>query len=78
MRSSWNRQLVSIYSKGRQAFNDGVKLVDNPYSGGERSGTGISCPGGNLQRQRAMYWADGWRSAAVEVEEQPTPAERDQ
>lgn len=55
-RTSWNLQLVRIHSKGMEAHKAGVPLDGNPYDNGARRG--------NLQRQRARYWADGWKTAA--------------
>lgn len=54
MRIRWAKQLVNIYSRGSQAYHQGLQLQDNPYLRGS----------GNLQRQRARYWADGWRNEA--------------
>jgi len=66
-RTSWNLQLVRIYERGMKAQQAGIPLDENPYSKGYR-GHGCSFPGGNLQRQRARYWADGWRSAAGQTD----------
>jgi len=63
MNSRWAKQLVGIYAKGAKAYRDGKTLDDNPYRSGYR-GHGCSANGGNLQRQRALYWADGWRNEA--------------
>ena len=57
MNYRWAKQLVTIYNRGADAYSDGKTLDDNPYRGGYRHG-------GNIQRQRARYWADGWRHAA--------------
>jgi hypothetical protein len=52
-----------------QAHADGRPQSDNPYDRGERNGTGITCPGGNLQKQRMRYWDKGWRLAETESRE---------
>ena len=57
MNYRWALQLTRIYAKGAEAYHNGKTLDDNPYASGYGGG-------GNLQRQRRRYWADGWRSAS--------------
>ena len=66
-RNSWSFQLVRITDKGFEAFQRGEPRDANPYMTGERGGNGISTPGGNLQKQRANYWDQGWQAAEQEL-----------
>lgn len=60
-KSNWLQQLVSITNNGARAFAVGLTLEDNPYKDGYRNQNG---PGGQLQRQRRLAWAEGWKKAA--------------
>lgn len=58
-KASWGLQLIRITGKGAAAYRAGKPLSANPYAARK----------GNLQRQRAQAWTDGWTSTQREEAE---------
>ena len=66
MRHSWWTQIVTIESKGQDAFLAGKTKEDNPYLAGYGNQNGA---GGQLQRLRRAAWDRGFELAERQKKE---------